>query len=235
MNKHEIVGYTWLASQGLQFIDGLIAHKSVDPQDHRAGKRRMESAAVTAISALLLTRFSKNPVPRQIEKLENKLLGFMQKEGIPLSMEEWEERANAFNQRNWNQKLSDFMFNYPIEAAGISSIIGSIGLMASGRIRRRHGEKSAGTANLGQGLLIFAGSLIQMLPEKTKERLEAEGKDGTVLGHIQKHPLGYASALFMASDVMQGKTALAEYNRAQLMDADDPFRPWVYLMSAISA
>lgn len=242
MDKRQIAGYGFLASLSATFINGLIATtKDPDPLCRQAGVARMASSSLAVVGNLILARYGSYPVATQLETLKGKLASHLQENAIPLDRATWQEAAHTHEQRNWHQKIEDFLYANPIETANAWGALTSAGLTISGYMRHTNAaaseaERSAGVGNIAQGALITSAGLASiMLPEHTRQQVQASGQEGTLWGHIQRHPLSYTNALFAAADLAQGHVAIQELGKANQLGQEDELRQWRYMMAAASA
>ncbi len=231
-------GYSILIGNAALLANGMIASlEGNSPDVKKAGVGRMTSALGWGLGGLVLSRYGNQPVPRQFEKLQEKLAAHLIKEGVPLDADAI-KKADQYAQRSWFQKAEDYLYNYPIECTNVYYSFASLGMMVSGLIRRRGtpADVKAGNANLITGGMILAGTLASLLiPEKSKEQIAAQGQQGTLWGHMQERPLNYAVWAFIASDLSTGAEALGELERAKQLPQGEKFKPWAYAMAGFSA
>jgi ElaB/YqjD/DUF883 family membrane-anchored ribosome-binding protein len=199
----------------------------------------MISAAAMGLGFFLMARYGDNPVKRQNTKIHQKLFAFLEKEGLELNNPEWQEQATAYRNRTALQKAEDYVYAHPFETVLSYIALAHSGLAVSGMIRKKSEdkyEKGAGDSNFLQGLTLTLGCLFAaFVPEKTKAQLKREGKEGTFMGALQARPMTWAGMSFIVGDTLGFYAADQELKKARKkMQKGDPFRPYVFAMSAIS-
>ena len=236
MEQRQLGGIGFLIGNTALFANGLIANRFANtPESRKAGAGRMVSSAMWGASGAFLAKYGDRSVADQQSRLEEKLAHFLKGEGVPLDAATL-RKADKDAQHGWFKKLEDFFYAHPIECTNAYYALASTGFAISGALRRKDGNIKAGNANLGVSALYLAGALASIIiPEKTPEQIEAKGQTGTLLGNIQKHPLGYVRWLFLAADSMAGLEAVGEYQSAKKLPHGDSYRSWQFGMSGLSA
>lgn len=236
MDKKQLVGYGYIVSNLAVMSNGLIAYMKGDTEHTRnAGLGRAVTGLLWNIPAVMLGHYGGQPVERQLDRMQHKLAAFMQQEGVPLDAGTL-KKADEEKQRGWFSKLEDFLYQYSIETNDVMVAASSLGMMYSGIERRREGKTESGNRNIAVSALTMGAALTSiMVPEKTEAQIAAKGQTGTLWGRLQKSPLAASSSFFLAADVMEGMGALAEYKNAKALAKDNPFKPWAFGMSALSA
>lgn len=234
MENRQLGGIGFAVGNLALIANGLIAYTQGNNPDARAaGLWRVGSNVLLGVGAVALAHYGERPVERQQARLEEKLAAFLQAKGVPLEAAVL-KKADAETQRGWFAHLDDFIYDHPMECVNIYTGLASGGMAVSGLLRRREGNRQAGDANLAFAGLTVAGVLASVLiPEKTPEKLAAEGQTGA-WAKIQEKPLNYARWLFMAADASAGKEAWGEYKAADQLPTGTPYKPWQFGMSALS-
>lgn len=225
-----IAGDIALAAQGLagRFL-------SDDPNDHAAGIDRIRTAILWFFGGAVLAKYGKQPVPAQMERLEEKLAAHLREHGVPLDAEVL-AKADRQTQRGWFQKLEDFLYQYPTEVMNAWFGAASLLLIKAGYTDYQSGNKG-GAMDIAAGISILAGGLFGILvKEKTKEQLIREGKDPeNFWSKVQQRPLAGASGLYMANN---GIGAYGTYKYISAFGAtskDDPKYKLSMAMAGISS
>jgi hypothetical protein len=235
MDKRQLGGIGLLIGNLAIMLNGLAAQKSDNIDTRKSGKQRIAAGAAWSGGALLLARYGAQPVSRQTERLEHKLAAYLKRENIPLDVETL-RKADEEQRRAWFSKIEDFLYTYPIECDNAYNIVANTAMIRSGQFRKDGGENAAGNMNMAFGTLGLISSLISIfVPEKTPEQIAEAGQAGTFLGKIQEKPLVYALGFSLVSTIAEGIAAKNEYKTAKNLAPNDPFRPYAFAMSALTA
>lgn len=236
LNRRQIGGISIILGNAALFANGLIAHMhGHTPEVRSAGTGRMASGALYMGVGGIIARYGNPSAARQLATLEERLAGYLHQHGVPLDGEQL-AAADREMQKHWFAKLEDFVYDHPIECANVYNALASTGMLASGILRRRRGEYTAGNANIASYAMIMAGTLVSVLTkELTPEQIAKKGQTGTLWGNVQQQPLNYAVWPYLAGDLSFGAQALGEYKMAKELHSANAFKPWALGMAGISA
>ncbi len=214
IDRRRLGAISILLGNAAVFANGLIANRFGEDLDMRnAGVGRMASAALTSGAGLIIGRYGSSPVAAQLGRLEKKLAAFMKRHGMPLDAELL-KKADEETRKGWFSKLEDFAYDHPMECGNIYNAVAALGMLGSGFLRRRRGELQSGNANIINYLMILAG---------------------TLWGKMQEKPLNFAVWPFLGADISFGGQAYGEYKTAKQLPENSSLRPWMFIMSGISA
>jgi hypothetical protein len=236
MENRQIGGCSDILGNIAMFTNGMVAWKFGDTHERqKAGLNRMATGALWNIPNFILARYGGQPVPRQFDRLQHKLAAHLEHAGVPLDAETI-KLASEEKRRGWFLKIEDFLYNYPTECNSAFLALASAGMLRSGLIRLKAGEGLAGTGNIAVSALTVAAALAGILiPEKTDAQIAAQGHKGTLWGALQKNPLAYANIVMLAGDMTEGVNSRGEFKTAMALNKNDAFRPYAFLISALSA
>ena len=236
MENRQIGGWLGILGNTAVFANGFLAWKFGDtPQRRAAGVNRMVSGGLWNVPSVVLTRYGASPVDAQFERLQHKLAEHLKQESVPLHAHTL-KLADEEERQAWFGKAENFLYNHPMECNFAFFAAASAGMMASGLIRRKSGEKESGVGNIIVSSFSIAAALAAILiPERTDEQIEQDGHKGTIIGALQKRPMSCANIMILAGDLTEGVNAHGEFKTARSLPNGNSFKPYGYAMSGLSA
>jgi Fe-S cluster biosynthesis and repair protein YggX len=236
MENREIGGYFDILGNTTMFANGFVAWKfATTSAQKKAGISRMATGLLWNIPNFIMARYGGQPVDKQFERLQHKLAEHLSQQGVPLDVKTL-KMADEEKRRTYFQKVEDYLYTHPVEVNNACLGVFSLGMMGSGFLRMRAGEKEAGIGNIAVSALTLASTLAGiMIPEKTDEQLAASGQKGTLWGTIQKFPLYFANVGILAADATEGLNAYGEFKTARSLPKGHAYKKAGYAVSGLSA
>lgn len=206
--------------------DGTIPIDSVNYDLEDIKSERNQSKALIAqgflwsIGGWFLAAFGKQPVEKQADLIEERVLNFLNKEGVALDSER-KQKAEAYEHRSVKKRIQEFVYNYPIEI--MNTFYGAVAaytLVFRGFMLGRETEganigKFKGRHKIRAGTLIVLGAIASFIREKGPIEIEKEGKPDTLVGKgvqfVQSRPLGLASMIYMGNNYFLTRDAIRDY------------------------
>ena len=177
-------------------------------------KRLIAHGFLWAIGGALLAAFGKQPIEKQVDRLERKVANFFMEKGLELPAE-LKVKGLEYQQRGLGTKVREFMYDYPIEI--INTYYGAVAsytYIGGGLL-----PKEKDWEKVIAGGLVVAGGAVSFLPEASPIELAKKPEPKSFLEKVkrffQTKPLALASMIYMGNNVSLALDVRDEYKKSK--------------------
>lgn len=202
-----------------------------------SAKSRMVSVVLLTGVNSLMTGYGREPVPKQFERLKQKLASHLELSGAQLR-EGLVQEFQLGKPQGIKEKLESFIANYPIEVTSAGYALASTGLVRSGLKQLKNpNNKGAGINQVALGGCIIGSALAAIsIPERTADQLIRAGRDpDSLFSKLQQRPMMYSRVISVGGNFISGYGAWKEIKYGLSLEKNSAERRHALTLGALSA